>query len=108
MNTQLEPDSKGPVTTVLVSNKLVHLEMEEFNGVVSLHMPRIVWSKDLYKSYLVMFEEVKATIRALGYDRVLLGMLPEEVKSKKLIKMFGFEEAARDENYEVYLLWLQP
>ena len=101
-NTLQEPDSK---TSVLIDTDWAKCEIEECNGLVSLHVPRLEWGVGYYKMYRKLFESIKIVIRNLGYEKITVAFSKEDNRTK-LARMFDFKHIGQENGYEVYEIWV--
>jgi len=80
----------------VLKNDYGHLQYEIFNDAYFIHLELYKWSKELYKKYMVMFEEWLLGLSDSGVNSVFVLISDNDKKLYKFEQMFGFEEIHRE------------
>jgi len=89
----------------LIEDATMHLEAEEREGFYFLHLELFTWSKEFFKIYREMFEDIKELFRAEGEDTLYIIIPDNDKKLLKFERMFGWEILAHCKGS--YLMYLE-
>jgi len=91
--------------TTLIKDDTMHLEVECTEGFYFLHLQLDVWSKDFFKVYKEMFEDIKQIFKDENVDTLYIIIPDDDKKLLKFERMFGWEILTHCKN--TFIMYLE-